>query len=104
MPRPCKKRCCQTFNGVRAFKPRGIPMTELTVISLELSELEVMRLCDVEHLDQTEAGLKIGLSRGSVQRLLKRGRAKVVRALIDGTALVIEPGEHDSVSERSIRK
>jgi predicted DNA-binding protein (UPF0251 family) len=70
-------------------------MSELTVIPLELSELEAMRLCDVEDHDQEEAGQQMGVSRGTIQRLLKRGRSKVVEALLESAALVIEKGEQD---------
>jgi predicted DNA-binding protein (UPF0251 family) len=65
-------------------------MRELRSIRLELSELEAMRLCDLEGRDQTAAGRRMGVSRGTIQRLLKAGRAKVVRALLESQALVIE--------------
>ena len=95
MPRPPKRRYCRAHLGDRVFKPRRIPMSDLATIRLELSELEAMRLCDVAGLDQSAAGEMMGVSRGTVQRLLKRGRAKVVRALLESAALVIEKGEHD---------
>lgn len=71
-------------------------MCELSTIRLEVGELETMRLCDVERLSQHEAGLRMGVSRGTVQRLLKRGRAKVVEALIGSKALLIEDGHTDA--------
>ena len=95
MPRPCKRRYCRAHEGDRVFKPRSIPMSELAAIRLELSELEAMRLCDVESHDQEEAGQQMGVSRGTIQRLLKRGRSKVIKALIESAALVIEKGEKD---------
>ena len=70
-------------------------MSRLAAIRLELSELEAMRLCDVEGSDQEEAGQQMGISRGTIQRLLKRGRSKVVGALLESAALVIEKGEQD---------
>ena len=94
MPRPRKQRNCQRFDGDTIYKPRSIPMTELEVISLDLSELETMRLCDLEGLDQEEAGRRMGVSRGTIQRMLKRGRATVVEALITSKALLIEKVEH----------
>lgn len=65
-------------------------MTDVEVIHLRLDELEAMRLCDVEGHEQIEAGLKMRVSRGTVQRLLKSGRAKTARAILDSAALVIE--------------
>jgi predicted DNA-binding protein (UPF0251 family) len=70
-------------------------MTDLARIRLELGELEAMRLCDVEGLAQEDAGYRMGVSRGTVQRLLERGRAKVVRALLQPAALLIERGVSD---------
>ncbi len=95
MPRPRKRRLCQAFNGDRVYKPRSIPMTELSHIRLELGELEAMRLCDLEGLTQDEAGGSMAVSRGTVQRLLERGRAKLVQALIQPAALLIEKGVSD---------
>jgi predicted DNA-binding protein (UPF0251 family) len=92
MPRPRKRRTCRRFAGDRVFKPRSIPMSALEPIRLELDELEALRLCDLMGLDQSAAGERMGVSRGTVQRLVKSGRAKTVRALIESTALVVEEG------------
>ena len=77
------------------FKPRSIPMGQLDSVHLEFGELEAMRLCDVEGLDQKAAGRRMGVSRGTVQRLLKQGRRRVISAILNSQALVIEPGESD---------
>ena len=103
VPRPCKRRLCRTHPGDRIFKPCTIPMSRLKTIHLELSELEAMRLCDLEGLDQTEAGLRMDISRGTVQRLLGRGRAKLLTALLRSSALIIEKGEHDEDLHAHIR-
>jgi predicted DNA-binding protein (UPF0251 family) len=95
MPRPCKRRLCRAFDGDRVFKPRSIPMTELQLVRLQLGELEAMRLCDVDDLDQEQAGARMGISRGTIQRLLASGRAKVIKALVESSALVIEKGTSD---------
>ena len=93
MPRPKKHRRCQEFDGDRVFKPRSIPMSQLQVRRLGLDELEAMRLCDLEGLDQEAAGRRMGVSRGTVQRLLRSGRATVLEALVRSSALVIEEGD-----------
>ena len=99
MPRPRKHRICREHLGDRVFKPRSVPMTELGVVHLAGDELEAMRLCDLEDLEQAEAGLRMGVSRGTVQRLVKSGRAKVLRALVESLALVIgEEGTHEDLS------
>jgi predicted DNA-binding protein (UPF0251 family) len=68
-------------------------MDRLETVILELDELEAMRLCDHEGLDQTEAGIRMEVSRGTVQRLLRSGRSKVLNALLSNAALVINQGE-----------
>jgi predicted DNA-binding protein (UPF0251 family) len=64
-------------------------MPELEVLFLGEDQLEAIRLCDVEGLHQAVAGDSMGVSRGTVQRLLKTGRATLVRALVENAALVI---------------
>lgn len=95
MPRPRKRCRCRRFDGDRVFKPRSIPMHALDVVQLDLPELEAMRLCDIEGLQQVEAGERMGVSRGTVQRYLQSGRAKLVSALVDGQAVVIHGGEEE---------
>jgi predicted DNA-binding protein (UPF0251 family) len=94
MPRPRKRCRCRAYDGDKVFKPRSIPMHELEKVHLELSELEAMRLCDLENFDQETAGAKMALSRGTVQRLLKTGRAKVLRSMLHSQALIIKEGAH----------
>jgi predicted DNA-binding protein (UPF0251 family) len=65
-------------------------MTALAEVRLALDELEAMRLCDLDGLDQEAAGRRMGVSRGTVQRLLQTGRASVLRALVTSSALIIE--------------
>jgi predicted DNA-binding protein (UPF0251 family) len=93
-PRPRKhRRCTCRFirEGITVFKPAGIPVAELGQIVLPHDELEALLLCDREGLSQEEAGERMGVSRGTVQRLVKRGRLKVASALGECMALVIEP-------------
>ena len=69
-------------------------MTRLDYIRLEMGELEALRLCDLDGLDQEAAGDRMRVSRGTVQRMLKSGRRKVVEALVSSSALVIEKEAH----------
>jgi predicted DNA-binding protein (UPF0251 family) len=78
-------------------------MSRLETVSLDLGELEAMRLCDLEGLDQGEAGRRMGVSRGTVQRLLKGGRAKVLESIVASKALVIETGEGEGEEDENLR-
>lgn len=89
MARPKKPRRCVCGMAGRAFKPTGIPMEDLPRISLAPDELEALKLCDYDGLFQEQAGEKMGVSRGTVQRLLASARRKVAAALVEKAALVI---------------
>ena len=90
-PRPKKPRhCCPDRRpNDLVFKPAGTPLTDLEKVLLGTDELEAVRLCDVEGLTQAEAGETMGVSRGTVQRLVSSGRKKIVAALVSGQALVV---------------
>ncbi len=89
-PRYKKPRTCAcTFKG-KAFKPLGIPFSEIDKIKLYPDELEALKLCDVDGLSQEEAGSKMGISRGTVQRILAGARQKTASALTQCKALVLD--------------
>jgi predicted DNA-binding protein (UPF0251 family) len=71
------------------FKPAGTPLKDLEVVVLEHDELEALYLCDGLDLNQELAGEKMGVSRGTVQRLLSQGRKKVVDSLVGQKALAV---------------
>jgi predicted DNA-binding protein (UPF0251 family) len=75
------------------FKPVGTPVSKLQIIELEADELEAISLCDRDAMTQAEAGDQMGISRGTVQRLVVSGRRKIIEALLSGHALVIKPHE-----------
>ena len=99
MPRGRKYRCCRPLSDARVLKPRGIPLPDVKVHWLALDEIEAMRLCDLEGLSQIEAGERMQISRGTVQRLLESGRRKVVQALLANQGLGLS-----SVSEHPVER
>ncbi|MCG6929001.1 MAG: DUF134 domain-containing protein [Desulfofustis sp.] len=92
-PRPKKLRRCEGNFCGRSFKPTGTPMSELQKLELHLDELEALRLCDFEGLTQEEAGERMGVSRGTVQRIITSARKKTAQALSEGQALVFVDSE-----------
>jgi len=56
---------------------------------MEPEELEALRLVDLEGLSQDEAGARMGVSRGTIWRLLQSARKKVARSLTEGRPLFI---------------
>ncbi len=65
------------------------PSSEKSPVVLEHAELEALRLVDLEGLSQEEAGVRMGVSRGTVWRLLQEARRKTARALVEGRSLRI---------------
>jgi uncharacterized protein len=95
-PRPKKTRNCQGRFCGRAFKPTGTPLTELKQIELHRDELEALRLCDGEGMTQEEAGQSMGVSRGTIQRIITIARKKTATALTSGQALIfVDVGEEE---------
>jgi predicted DNA-binding protein (UPF0251 family) len=58
-------------------------------ILLDLAETEVLRLVDLEGKYQEQAGEAMGISRGTIWRLLTSAREKVARSIYEGRPLII---------------
>ncbi|MBS7632681.1 DUF134 domain-containing protein [Candidatus Bathyarchaeota archaeon] len=67
------------------------PPRNLEPILLEMAELEAFRLVDLEGLSQEEAGQRMGVSRGTVWRLVQSARKKTAQALSEGRPVYIVP-------------
>ncbi len=93
MARP--KKCRQVSRLPRAlyFKPRGIPMRELTEVYLTIEGAEALRLVDLKGLDQQSAAEQMDVSRHTLGRMLAQARRVVAQAIIEGLAIRIEGGD-----------
>lgn len=81
----------------KVFLPQ--PPSQVPPILIENAELEVLRLVDLEDLSQEEAGGRMGVSRGTIWRLLKEARRKVAQALTEGREIRLlsdSPGNQTS--------
>jgi predicted DNA-binding protein (UPF0251 family) len=72
------------ITGLTPNPPRGLAPT-----FIDRAELEAFGLIDLEGLSQEEAGKRMGVSRGTVWRLLQSARTKTVQALTEGRPLQI---------------
>jgi len=70
------------------------------VVVLEPDEIEVIRLVDLEDLSQEEAGERMGISRGTIWRLLQSARRKTSLALTEGKTIIIS-GNHQNSEENA---
>jgi predicted DNA-binding protein (UPF0251 family) len=90
MPRPKKNRCVSCKPDVTYFKPRGIPLMALEELSINMDELEAIRLADYEGLYHEDAARKMEISRQTFGRILNEAHKKVAESLLKGKALKIE--------------
>lgn len=74
-----------------AFIPQ--PAGDRPPIFIEPAELEALRLVDLEGLSQEEAGVRMGVSRGTIWRLLHRARKKIAQAITEGRRINISTQE-----------
>ncbi len=87
-PKKCRRICCNPVSNY--FKPRGIPMSNLSEIHLEHDELEALRLADFELLNHEQGAIKMKISRATFGRVLESARFKTADAIINGKAIKIE--------------
>ncbi len=100
MARPKCQRRIKCAPHAIYFKPRGIPITLLEEVELEIDELEALRLADYQKLYQDEAATKMGVSRATFGRIVEQARLKISDALVNGKALRINGGESVMVQTR----
>ena len=97
MPRgvKCRRVCTEPEN--RMFTPEK-PSIESVVLAVE--ELEALRLCDLEGLEQDEAAERMNVSRGTLQRTLYDARKKTAEALYAGKTILIGGGNYELSGRR----
>jgi len=83
-PKPVSIGRAPTIDRFNPFPP-----SNLEPIYIEPAELEVLRLVDLEGLSQEEAGHRMGVSRGTVWRLLQSARMKSAQALTEARSLFV---------------
>lgn len=85
----CRRVCAEP--QARCFRPE-CPTEHAQTLSVE--ELEALRLCDLEGLEQGEAARMMEVSRGTLQRILYAARHKTACALVNGMSILIEGGHY----------
>jgi predicted DNA-binding protein (UPF0251 family) len=75
-------------------------MIDLDEVKITLEELESIRLCNLEDLNQEKAANRMKISQPTFHRLIKEARKKITEALVHGKSLRIEGGVH-YISEKS---
>jgi len=100
MVRPRRERRISFQPDVTYFKPAGVPMSELKETVLSFSELEALRLLNIEEIEQNNAAKKMNISQSTLSRLVQSARKKLTNALIEGHAIKIEGGNFKMESQK----
>jgi uncharacterized protein len=87
--RPRVRRIITGSPESRCYQPRCSLDENLSVISLNPEEIELVRLIDLEGLEQEEAARKLGVSRKTAWRDLQEVRRKIADALVNGKGIQI---------------
>ncbi len=92
MPRDkkCRRVCCIP-SSIRFMPEDG----KVDVVILTVEELESVRLCDLEGLDQDTAAKRMNVSRGTLQRIIYSAHTKVADALCSGKGIFISGGNYE---------
>lgn len=85
--RPRMQRIINNASESRCYKPCCCPEKENEGISLKPDEIELIRLIDLEGLEQEEAAEKLGVSRKTAWRDLHEARRKIADALVNGKGI-----------------
>jgi predicted DNA-binding protein (UPF0251 family) len=100
MPRPKCPRFIGDLPDVTFYKPRGVPLARLEIVSLTFDELEAIRLADLGGLYQEKAAEKMQISRATFGRVLESAHKKIADALIGGKGIKIEGGVVKMINHR----
>ena len=86
----CRRVCCEP-KTLRFTPECGIG----AFVTLSVEELESIRLCDLESMEQDKADEIMEISRGTFQRIIYSARAKVAEALCCGKGIFINGGNYE---------
>ena len=92
MARPCKLRRVNCNPQAMSFKPCGAQKHPLESVSLNLDEIEALRLADYEGLYQEQAADKMKISRQTFGNIIASAHKKVADFLINSKHLFIGGG------------
>ena len=95
MARPKKQKRVCGVPDYEIFGPlNGIDDNKETII-LTVEEYEVIRLIDLEGLEQEQCAEIMDVARSTVQRMYVDAKKKVVDSLVNGKILKIEGGNYE---------
>ncbi|MBN1502152.1 DUF134 domain-containing protein [Candidatus Woesearchaeota archaeon] len=100
MVRPRKFRFVGRDPTINYFKPRGVPLNELSEINITKEEYEALRLKETENYDQKRCAELMNISQPTFSRILDSARKKIADFIIHGKALRIDGGVFKMVQRK----
>lgn len=94
MARPKKRRRVCGVPNYETFGPLNGIDENKEIIILTVEEYEVIRLIDLEGLEQGQCADIMNVARSTVQRMYVDAKKKVVDSLVNGKILKIEGGDY----------
>lgn len=89
--RPKKVRLVKSEPKVTQFSPRGKPGRP-DEVELTVDQYEALRLADYKSTNHASAGMLMGISRQTFERVLKEARKKVADGLVNGKIIRVVGG------------
>lgn len=92
----CRRRHGQRGRPPKPVHVRWSPRSEVDggvsgePVVIELAEVEALRLVDMDGCSQERAGELLGVSRGTVWRLVQSGRGKLIRAVVENRRVLLQ--------------
>jgi predicted DNA-binding protein (UPF0251 family) len=90
MVRPRKCRRVRGEFDVYYYKPKGVGLSELEEVQLDIDEIEALRLVDLKGLNMEEAAKSMKISKPTLCRIVNSGRQKTANAICNGKAISIQ--------------
>jgi uncharacterized protein len=100
-PRLCRRVCFEP--NVVYFKPAGISIHKLQEVSMQIDELEAIRLKDCKGWEQDECAKSMKISQPTFHRLILSARRKIADSILHGKALKIYGGNVNIIKRERCR-
>ena len=94
MPRPRKRRRVCEMPMFKSFEPSERQSDPHVEIILSIDEYEVIRLIDLEGLNQEACAERMEVARSTIQRMYEEAKRKVADSIVNGKRLKIEGGDY----------
>ena len=94
MARPQKNRKVFCPPIMKGYKPFGIPVCETESVTLKIEEYESFKLVDYDMYSQDRASELMDVSRPTFTRIYNKALKTIIKAFVEGKAIIIEGGNY----------